>query len=53
VSQALAAALSRLRSAAGEQIFAELRQALRALLGDAAPVARAVDERAPALGDRL
>src|SRR5205085_12108274 len=40
-------------AAAGEQVFTELRQAFRALLGDAAPVARAVDERAAALGNRL
>ena len=40
-------------AATGEEILAELRQAFRALLGDAAPVARAVDERAAALGDRL
>jgi hypothetical protein len=38
---------------AGEQILAQLGEALRALLGNAAPVARAIDERAAALRDRL
>ena len=40
-------------AAAGQQVFTELRQAFRALLGDAAPITRAIDERAAALGDRL
>ena len=40
-------------AAAGEQILAQLGQVGRALLGDPAPIARAVDQRAPALRDRL
>ena len=40
-------------AAAGEQILAELDEVGRALLGDPAPVARAVDERAAAFRDGL
>ena len=40
-------------AAAGEQILAQMGQVGRVLLGDPAPIARTVDQRAPALRDRL